>query len=89
MEHTATLLRINRSGPAAMTMVDVQNALLIILSCVRLRHVAPTDLSTVVTHMMNALSPLEDYEICTRYVEIPVGSDLIINISCKRKNGKL
>ena len=85
MEHTATLLRINRSGPAAMTMVDVQNALLIILSCVRLRHVAPTDLSTVVTHMMNALSPLEDSE----RVEIPVSSDLILNISCKRKNGQL
>ena len=48
----------------------------------RLRHVAPTDLSTVVTYMMNALSPLEDSE----RVNLPVGSDLILNISCKSIN---
>ena len=77
MEHTATLLRVTRSGPAAMTMVDVQNALPIIQYCARHPHVAPTDLSTVVTQMMNALIPLEDCE----HVKIPVGSDLIINIS--------
>ena len=47
-----------------------------------MRHpcVAPTDLSIVATQMMNALSPLEDYE----RVKIPVGSDLITNISYKR-----